>query len=225
MCVALQFTIFVSLASDINVNQADLFPWRPSRKDGPMKIEDACITYTPKQEGDNTEEEEWKSQRKGRILGLNPIPRFMGEYSFTISCSTPIQDFAVGFTSKESSVVYEGGLGVISKEFFINNTWIEWKFTDDGFWRYSYRKKQISSVEKTNINDTIECCLLYQTFRERKYAIVQIIKNSQLISSQALETELVWPVIQIGSPQTTIDTNPNSQGTASHDMSGILIKK
>ena len=49
------------------------------------------------------------------------------------------------------------------------------------------------------MNDTIKCCLLYQIIRERKYAIVQIMKDGQLISSQALEAEVVWPVIIIGS--------------------------
>ena len=212
-----------------------------------MKIEDACITYEPEQEGDDTkedeeeeeevvveegditeeqqeededdteeeEEEEWKLVRKGRILGSNPIPRSMGEYSFTITCLTPNQDFAVGFTSEHRSVVYEGRVGVISKEAFI-----AWELPQN--YKNYYHKKQISSVEKTNINDTIECRLLYQTVGEGKYAIVQFIKNSQIISSQALETDLVWPVIQIGSSQTKIDTNPDSQDSESQEKSGIL---
>ena len=95
-----------------------------------MKIEDACITYTPEQEGDDTEE--WKLQRKGRILGSNAIPRSMGEYSFTITCSTPIQDFAVGFTSERKSVVYEGEVGVITKEAFIDESW-SWHFDHNFF--------------------------------------------------------------------------------------------
>ena len=187
--------------------------------DGPMKLDDACITFTPEQEGDDTEER--KLQRKGRVLGSNPIPRSMGKYSFTITCSTPNPDFAVGFTTEHKSVVYEGGVGVVSKEAFIG-TWHEWEYHEKMFWTDGYHKKQISSVDKTNINDTIECCLLYQAVRERKYAIVQFMKNGQLISSQALETEVVWPVITIGSSQTKIDTIPSSQGNESPDMSGIL---
>ena len=202
-----------------------------------MKLEDAWITYTPEQEGDDTEEEEdeedddteeveeegeqWKLQRKGRILGSNPIPRSMGKFSFTITCSTPNQDFAVGFTSEHKSLVYEGGVGVISKEEFRR----DWNFDHENFWKVCYHKRQISSVYKTNINDPIECCLVYQTFRERRYAIVQIMKNSQLISSQALEIDdVVWPVITIGSSQTKIDTNTSSQGNETPDISGILIK-
>ena len=46
-------------------------------------------------------------------------------------------------------------------------------------------------------------------------------KNGQLISSQALAAEVVWPVITIGSSQTKIETNPDSQGNGSPDMSGI----
>ena len=184
-----------------------------------MKLEDACITFMPSQEGDDTEE--WKLQRKGRILGSNPIPRSMGNYSFSISCTTPIQDFSVGFTSERKSVVYEGGVGVITKEAFIDGSW---DFDHKFFWEHSYRKKQISSVDKTNINDIIECRLLYQIFRGKMYAIVKIMKNSQLISSQALETELVWPVIAIGSSQTKVDTNPSYQGNESPDISGILTK-
>ena len=60
-----------------------------------------------------------------------------------------------------------------------------------------------------------------QTIGERKYAIVQIMKNGQVISSQAIEAKLVRPVITIGSSQTKIDTNPDSQGSESQDMSGI----
>ena len=185
-----------------------------------MKIGDACITYTPDQEGDDTDDR--KLQRKGRILGSNPIPRSMGEYAFSIKCSTPIQDFAVGFTFSRypegRSVVYEGGVGIISREDFA-----VWDFNWERFWTNYYHKRQIASMEKTKINDTIECCLLYTTVIDRKYAIVQIMKNGQPIYSQALETEeVVWPVITISSSQTEIDTNPSSQGNGSPHTSGTL---
>ena len=87
-----------------------------------MKVEDACITYMQPQECDDNED--WKLQRKGRILASNPIPRSMGKYSFTVGCSTPNQEFAVGFATTKKSVVYEGEVGFISKE--------EWKKASPG---------------------------------------------------------------------------------------------
>ena len=161
--------------------------------------------------------------RVGRIRTMNPIPRALGGFSFTIHSSSPNPTFAAGFTSNSKSVIYEGGVGLISNE-ELN---YDWDFNgEDGmiFWN-RYRKEKITETDKTEISDKIECNLIYQSIGKRKYALVNFITNGVLLSKQALETEVVWPVITIGSSQTKIELAPNSEGHFTIDKSGMVFNK
>ena len=231
---------------------SELFQWQPREKDGPMELEDDCITCMQKQKDEeriSSDEDsddgnmctmyrsrEWKLQqarksmtlnmeriRVGRIRTMNPIPRSLGGFSFTIHSSSPNPTFAAGFTSNSKSVIYEGGVGLISNE-ELN---YDWDFNgEDGmiFWN-GYRKEKITETDKTEINDKIECNLIYQSIGKRKYALVNFIKNGVLLSKQALETEVVWPVITIGSSQTKIELAPNSEEHFTIDKSGMVFNK
>ena len=78
-------------------------------------------------------------------------------------------------------------------------------------------------VDKCEINSSIECRLNSTKIGNEKYALVHILKNDTLLAKQAIKTDdLIWPVIAIGSSQTTIEFDPNLQMNRSLDKSGIL---
>ena len=196
----------------MNMSKTDILEWRPQEKDGPMKVNDSCITFMPEEEvGDNPH---WKSIRKGRVLTSTPLSRSITKHSFTVSSPSPNPKFNVGFTTTQKSVVYEGETGAIS----IEKHGGYWDYDSERFWnQYTKKKEMIDKVEKCGKNDIVECTVMYRS----RAAAVHFFKNGCLISKPQLQTSsVVWPVIAIGSSQTKININPTSVEGLLQDRSG-----
>ena len=156
-----------------------------------VKLDGRCIKRIRKEKmGQKTD------TQGGRILVVHSFfTRSKGYYSFKISSPTPNQDFAVGFATNDRGVMYEGATGVI--------------FRWEDFWKKCYDKREVALVEKCSENDVIECSLIHTRVGDRKYAIVLIAKNGNLITRHALETSgVVWPVISLNSPDSVINIDP-----------------
>ena len=203
----------------MKLNKTNFFEWKASEKDGPMELDESCITFKPEKEGEDTPS--WKSIRKGRILASNPLPRSIGTASFLVTSPSLNPKFDVGFTTSKKSVVYEGGSGTISKENMVEN----WDYDNERFWKQYIdpkKREKITDVETCEANDIIKCTVIYK----KRIAAVHFMKNGILMSKQALQTRgTVWPVIVIGSAQTQIKINPTPVEEGSQDKPGIMVIK
>ena len=112
--------------------------------------------------------------------------------------------------ARNKSVLYEGEVGLISKEFFD----IDWDYTETYFWKNMYHKKEIENVEKVEEeNDIIRCEFERKIVMDRHYCVVYIKKNGTVIGKQALELDgdEVWPFVSLGCPGLSVQVDINKE--------------
>ena len=148
VCIIYRNTFLIlALESMTEEDALKLWKWEPTFNDGPIQYDSSSIFFNEdeNQEAVRNKVEDGK-KIKGRILTSNPVPDKFETFEFTIVVKEggDHQDIAVGYTTRQTSIVYEGNNGTVSKEYWDCN----WNYSDEYFWNESYRKRKMRISEE-----------------------------------------------------------------------------
>ena len=159
---------------------------------------------------------------RGRILASNPVPKYFESFNFSaeIKGGGTHPNIAVGYSTSNSSIVYRGINGHISKEIWKSN----WQYSNPKFWENCYRTKTTLDSEPFGENDTIKCCLTRKIISNRDYTLVCFKKNDIVIGQETLKGKpTMWPVISVGQCEARIRVEMDVKDTSSKDELGMNL--